>query len=143
MLRGVCDGEVLLDSRMMVAQESECLKNLILTDVSLIGRPFGHLLAEDKNRFNTFIKSSEASCTPDSLLHLAPPFCSRVCFRGAGLRVSADIYHVPVPGLFGVKEAHHLIALSKRILNQDRFQRLRKVRYLHNCFGDNRLEEVM
>ena len=114
-LRGVCDGEVLLDSRMIVAQESECLKNLILTDVSLVGRSFSHLLADgDRDRFNSFINASmESLGMPDSK-HVAPPFCSRVMFRGStGLRVSADIYHVPVPGLFGAKEAHHLIALKE------------------------------
>lgn len=36
MLRGVCDGEVLLDSDLRVATESQCLKHLILTDVSLV-----------------------------------------------------------------------------------------------------------
>ena len=114
-LRGVCDGEVLLDSRMMVVQESQCLKNLILTDVSLVGRCFLHLLADgDRDRFRSFIESSmQAVGMPDSK-HVAPPFCSRVSFRGsAGLRVSADIYHVPVPGLFGAKESHHLIALKE------------------------------
>ena len=114
-LRGVCDGEVLLDSSMMVVQESQCLKNLILTDVSLIGRCFLHLLADgDRDRFRSFIESSmQAVAMPDSK-HVAPPFCSRVMFRGStGLRVSADIYHVPVPGLFGAKEAHHLIALKE------------------------------
>ena len=117
MLRGVCDGEVLLDSRMMVAQESECLKNLILTDVSLVGRSFCHLLADgDRDRFNGFIKSSlQASGMPDSK-HVAPPFCSRVSLCGsAGVRVSVDIFHVPVPGLFGAKEAHHLIALKEDV----------------------------
>ena len=113
-LRGVCDGEVLLDSSMMVAQESECLKNLILTDVSLVGRSFGHLIADgDRDRFSDFIQSSTAASMPDSK-HIAPPFCSRVSFCGStGLRVSADIYHVPVPGLFGAKEAHHLIAIKE------------------------------
>ena len=45
-LRGACDGEGLLDNHMNVAQESECLKHLILTDVSLKGRSFQHLLAD-------------------------------------------------------------------------------------------------
>ena len=111
-LRGVCDGEVLLDSRMMVAQESECLKNLILTDVSLVGRSFSNLLATgDRDRFNSFINSSLKASMPDSK-HISPPFCSRVTFSGStGLRVSADIYHVPVPGLFGA--THHLIAIKE------------------------------
>ena len=115
-LRGVCDGEVLLDSRMMVAQESQCLKNLILTDVSLVGRSFCHLLADgDRDRFNGFIESSMQAVSPDAK-HVAPPFCSRVSLCGsAGVRVSVDIFHVPVPGLFGAKEAHHLIALKEDV----------------------------
>ena len=108
-LRGLCDGEVLLDSEMNVSQESECLKHLILTDVSLKGRSFEHLLApEDQQRFREFIEASTGA------LDSAPPFCSRVGLRGsAGIRVAVDIYHVPVPGLFGADKPYHLIAFKE------------------------------
>ena len=109
-LRGLCDGEVLLDSQMHVSQESECLKHLILTSVSLKGRFFEDLLAdEDRHRFREFIVASSAAFE-----EIAPPFCSRVGFRGsAGIRVAVDIYHVPVPGLFGAVEPYHLIAFKE------------------------------
>ncbi|CAK8997541.1 unnamed protein product [Durusdinium trenchii] len=89
-LRGACDGEVLLDSQMNVVQESECLKHLILTDVSLKGRSFEHLLADgERPRFREFI---EASTNAFGAELSAPPFCSRVSFRGsAGIGVAADV----------------------------------------------------
>lgn len=57
---GVCDGDVLLDNHMNVAQESHCLKHLILTDVSLKGKSFEHLLVDDEQlvRFREFIEAS-------------------------------------------------------------------------------------
>ena len=108
-LRGLCEGEVLLDSEMNVSQESECLKHLVLTDVSLKGRPFEQLLAdEDQQRFREFIEASTGA------LDSAPPFCSRVGLRGsAGIRVAVDIYHVPVPRLFGADKPYHLIAFKE------------------------------
>ena len=108
-LRGLCEGEVLLDSEMNVSQESECLKHLVLTDVNLKGRPFEQLLAdEDQQRFREFIEASTGA------LDSAPPFCSRVGLRGsAGIRVAVDIYHVPVPGLFGADKPYHLIAFKE------------------------------
>ncbi|CAK9001165.1 Uncharacterized protein SCF082_LOCUS6813 [Durusdinium trenchii] len=107
MLRGISDGEVLLDSQMKVAQESECLKHLILTDVSLKGRSFKNLLAEEEHRFCEFIEASSKVDHGTS----GPPLCLRVSLRGAaGIRVAADLYHVAIPGLFGAKCPYHLLA---------------------------------
>ena len=115
MLRGVCDGEVLLDSHMNVAQESDCSKHLILTSVSLKGRSFERLLVPDEvPRFSEFIKSSTESCCAPESKHSSTPGCLRVSFRGsAGIRVAADIYHVPISGLFGESEPYHLIAFKE------------------------------
>ncbi|CAK9100703.1 Putative GTP cyclohydrolase URC1 [Durusdinium trenchii] len=116
-LRGVCDGEVLLDSHMNVAKESECLKHLILTNVSLTGSSFLDLLDGEQHRFKAFIDSSMASPEPkDSLKRTDTPPANglRVSLRGSeGVRVAADLYHVPVPGLFGAKEPFHLIAFKE------------------------------
>ena len=56
----MCDGDVLLDSQMNVAQESQCLRHLILTDVSLKGKSFEHLLVDDeqRTRFREFVEAS-------------------------------------------------------------------------------------
>ena len=115
MLRGVCEGEVLLDSEMKVAQESEGLKHLIFTRVSLVGRLFESLLVDEEGtRFKEFIAASTAAFGASQLHDSALPSCLRVQLRGsAGIRVAADIYHVPVPGLFGAKEPYHLIAFKE------------------------------
>ncbi|CAK9056258.1 unnamed protein product [Durusdinium trenchii] len=121
-LRGVCDGEVLLDSHMNVAKESECLKHLILTNVSLTGSSFLDLLADgEQHRFKAFIDSSTAAFGAQSQstdatrwTHTAaPPLCLRVSLRGSeGVRVAADLYHVPVPGQAD-SEPSHLIAFKE------------------------------
>ncbi|CAK8995072.1 unnamed protein product [Durusdinium trenchii] len=120
-LRGVCDGEVLLDNRMEVAQESECLQHLIRTDEKLAGRSFKELLVEDERpRFADFIASStRAFRMPEG--EPTPPCCLRMSFgsgasataSGGVAGVAADIYHVPVPGLFGAQEPYHLIAFKE------------------------------
>ena len=114
LLRGVCDGEVLLDSELRVAKESECLKHLILTDANLKGRSFAHLLADkEEERFADFIKSSTSACEPEKN-DAGAPLCLRISLRdSAGIRVGADIYHVAVPGLYGSNEAYHLIAFKE------------------------------
>lgn len=65
-------------------QESECLKHLILTNVSLKGRSFQHLLVdEEQQRFHEFINTStQAFGTPESK-GSALPLCLRVSFRGS------------------------------------------------------------
>lgn len=106
LLRGVCDGEVLLDNHLRVAEESACLKNLVLTDVSLKGRFFEDLLADEQDRFQEFVAASieaEPQTTPSGL---------RVSLRdSAGIRVGTDIYHVPVPG--HSHDAYHLLAFKE------------------------------
>lgn len=113
MLRGVCDGEVLLDSGMNVARESECLQHLILSEVSLVGRSFERLIvAEDRKRFSDFMKSSINAASKSA--NAGTPSCLRILLNGsADIKVGADIFHVPVPGLFGAKEPYHLLAFKE------------------------------
>ncbi|CAK9058246.1 Uncharacterized protein SCF082_LOCUS31087 [Durusdinium trenchii] len=115
-LRGVCDGDVLLDSQMNVAQESQCLRHLILTDVSLKGKSFEHLLVDDeqRTRFREFVEASNDTFQVPHAGFSAPPVCLRVSLRSsAGIRVATDMYHVPVPGLFGTNDPYHLIAFKE------------------------------
>ena len=107
LLRGVCDGEVLLDDRCRVKEESSCLKHLILTDVSLKGKAFEDLLADEQGRFREFITASTVTQA-----HPTHPVGLRVSLRdSAGIRVGADIYHVPVPG--HSHEPYHLLAFKE------------------------------
>ena len=114
LIRGLCDGTVLLDSQMNVAQESEGLQHLIRGDTNFNGKSFKELLAdEDQNRFRDFVETSMAS--QSAKLKDSAPLCSRVGFRGSeGIQVAADLYHVPVPELFGA-EAYHLIAFKEDV----------------------------
>lgn len=67
----------------VVPQESQCLKHLILTNVSLKGRSFQQLLVdEEQHRFLEFIHTSTQTLgTPESKDFL--PLCLRVSFRGS------------------------------------------------------------
>ena len=47
MLRGVSDGEVLLDNDLKICGESQCLQHLIMTTVSMAGKSFASLLLEE------------------------------------------------------------------------------------------------
>ena len=203
MLRGVSDGEVLLDNDFKICGESQCLQHLIMTTVSMAGKSFASLLLEEdraptdhnlpkefscgtsvvafllvilydmsiyrmettitfidihtfvyrhvqycfyllihfyifllykltcttqgddskrfgflqdlqeRQRFAEFIASS-VDMSSESRKNFWPPVCLRMSFRGsAGIRVAADIYHVPVPGLHGSDEPFHLIAFKE------------------------------
>ena len=116
MLRGVCDGEVLLDGQFKIIGESDSVQHLIMTTVSMAGKPLDHFVIEgERQRFVEFIQSSTHDIlrNPESQ-HRFPSL--RVSFRGsAGIRVAADIYHVPVVGLYGAAEPFHLIAFKEDV----------------------------
>ncbi|CAJ1407184.1 unnamed protein product [Effrenium voratum] len=109
MLKGICDGVVLLDSSLKVHGKAESLQQLMCRSEDLNDMDFEKLLIEDEPQtFARFIASS-------SLKDLAAPACLRLSFRH-GLdperRIPADIFHVPVPGLFGAS-AFHLLAVQE------------------------------
>eukprot|EP00435_Cladocopium_sp_Y103_P043208 s764_g12.t1 len=125
MLRGVCDGEVLLDNKLgpvagiRIHGESECVKHLMFTTISLTGRNFAHLLVEEEQQaFIDFIETSTQQAADSSTKNetSGAPQCLRVSIRGSsGTRVGVDLYHVPVAGLFGITAPHHLIALKEDV----------------------------
>ncbi|CAE7254650.1 RH39 [Symbiodinium sp. CCMP2456] len=103
-LRGICDGEVLLDSKMQICGEGKCLQHLLMTGASLQGRSFVDLIWEEQKReFHKFleVKGSEE----------AAPACLRASLRGScSIRVAVDLFHVPLE-LYG--EKHHLFAFRE------------------------------
>lgn len=116
LLRGVCDGELLLDGQMKVAEDSECLKHLIFTDISLRGRDFCQLMVDDsRRRFADFVATQLTVATVADGAPAGLPQGLRVSFRdvAGGFGVAADLYHVPVPKLFGSDEPYHLIAFKE------------------------------
>lgn len=118
MLRGVCDGEVLLDNKLGIHGESERVKHLMFTTISLTGRNFAHLLVEEEQQaFIDFIETSTQQAVSSTKNETSgAPQCLRVSIRGSsGTRVGVDLYHVPVAGLFGITAPHHLIALKEDV----------------------------
>ena len=104
MLRGVCDGEVLLDSDFKISGKADCLKTILMTGHDFSGQDFEKLLVEEeRERFRTFMKEP---------LAISTPCCLRVSLKRGRIRVGVDLFHVKVPHLFG-KAIHHLVALRE------------------------------
>ncbi|OLP95762.1 hypothetical protein AK812_SmicGene22075 [Symbiodinium microadriaticum] len=105
MLRGVCDGEVLLKEDMSICENAECIKHLLMTQSSFKGRHFQQLLMPDEEEsFTGFMKqSTDDMLAPEDRRTSTPP-CLRVSLRGASdIRVGVDLWHVPMPHLFAAK----------------------------------------
>ena len=111
-LRGICDGDVLLDSQLHVCGDGRCLEHLLMTGTSLQGRSFWDMiLEEDREEFASFLKKSRES-TGESTASSAAASCLRTSLRGScNTRVAVDIFHVPLADAFG--EMHHLIAFRE------------------------------
>ncbi|CAE7187804.1 Mcat, partial [Symbiodinium pilosum] len=91
MLRGICDGEVLLDSNLRIHSVSDCLKHLLMTSTNLHGKSFQQLLhPADLQKFRQFMETSAASTAQNDSM---PP-CLRVSLLGAAnTRIPVDLYH--------------------------------------------------
>jgi len=115
-LRGICDGDILLTSDMTIHGPGDCLQNLLMNRANLNGKAFEMLLPPDeRQRFADFINAStKAALEPADGARMTPPTCLRVSLCGASnTRVPADIFHVPVPHLFGADHPYHLLAISE------------------------------
>eukprot|EP00439_Symbiodinium_sp_Y106_P042767 s942_g5.t1 len=100
MLRGVCDGEVLLNGSLEINGSSRRLSCLLSTQEELEGRSFQSLLLQEEDeqrRFNEFISRPSGSSE-------GMPACLRVSLcNAAATRVGVDVYH---------EEVYHLLALK-------------------------------
>ena len=70
---------------------------------------------DERCRFSNFIEASTKAATkPADGTQTNAPTCLRVSLCGASnTRVRADIFHVPVPHLFGADHPYHLLAISE------------------------------
>eukprot|EP00438_Fugacium_kawagutii_P015551 Skav228562 [mRNA] locus=scaffold4568:40948:42633:+ [translate_table: standard] len=116
-LRGVCDGEVLLDSKLRISGQAGCLQTLLMTPNSdFSNRRFDELLVEDDKdeheRFRSFMSEPVVSSIS------APP-CLRVSLKTGifgplsstcPFRLGVDLFHVPL--MLG-EETYHLLALKQ------------------------------
>ena len=104
MLRGVCDGELMLDESLQIVGKADSLTRLLMTHN--ISGDFEQLLGEgDRARFRHFISNVNQSPAQPT-----PP-CLRVSLQLDEVQVSVDLFHVKVSPLLG--EALHLLAFRE------------------------------
>ncbi|CAE7246554.1 Mcat [Symbiodinium sp. KB8] len=111
LLRGICDGEVLLDSNLRIHSVSDCLKHLLMTSTNMHGKSFQQLLdPADLQKFREFMETSANQTEPK----VSTPSCLHVSLLGAAnTRIPVDLYHVTISKLYGSHDPYHLIALKE------------------------------
>ncbi|CAE7823090.1 unnamed protein product [Symbiodinium sp. CCMP2456] len=119
MLKGICDGELLLDSNFQISGKAPCLQRLLSSSEDFAGRSFRDLLVDDKARkvFDDFLKAAAVEGVREHLQSSAAPRCLRVPLRApSGQTISVDVFHVPLPpSLYGESTAYHLLALKEDV----------------------------
>ncbi|OLP82423.1 hypothetical protein AK812_SmicGene36928 [Symbiodinium microadriaticum] len=117
MLKGICDGEVLLDSQLRIFGNTECLQRLLETKKDFRGCPLQELIDgdDDVENFEKFVSASlEEPGADRSESEPSAPRCLRVPLKSpAGRIVKVDVCHVLLPQLYGRKELHHLLSLTE------------------------------
>jgi len=117
MLKGVCDGDLLLDHRFHICGSASSLQRLLENNEELSGSSFLDLISspegiEDFRKFMVPTEPSEQS--ERNQKDTAAPPGLRVALRARGGRtVSVDVLRVSLPGLYGSKSVHHLLSLSE------------------------------
>lgn len=109
-IKGLCDGDLLLDSDFRVCGSATCLQRLLGTQAEFVGLPLCDWMeAESQQPFVDFIAASSAEGHDASA-----PRCLRVAFKaGEGASVSVDLFHVAIPDLQVPGGKHHLLALAE------------------------------
>ncbi|CAE7773654.1 unnamed protein product, partial [Symbiodinium necroappetens] len=128
MLKGICDGELLLDGNFQICGTAPCLQRLLSSSDDFAGRSFPDLLADDDARklLNNFLAPAAATSDADEGAEGgkrlqssagAAPRCLRVPLRApSGQAISVDVFHVPLPpSLYGESTAYHLLALKQDV----------------------------
>ena len=115
-LRGICDGDLLLDSNFEICGNATCLQRLLGSNEAFAGRLFHDLIdgADARKKFHKFVASSDIptreACYDGGE---AAPHCLRVPLKApSGRIVKVDVFHVSLPGLYG-EESHHLLSMKE------------------------------
>ena len=121
MLKGICDGELLLDGNFQICGRAPCLQRLLSSREDFDGHSFRELIVDDKARklFDGFLAKGATSSDGEEreegderhrLRSVAAPRCLRMPLRApSGQAVSVDVFHVPLPPrLYGESTTYHL-----------------------------------
>ena len=115
MLRGICDGEVLLNGQLKIQGSGVCLNTILSTSGNFGDKSFLELLVdseEEHDRFHDFIAASRRYVEPEMQGGMPP--CLRVSLQGvASHRVGVDIFHVALCNLYGTGDCFHLLAMRQ------------------------------
>ncbi|CAE7262570.1 unnamed protein product, partial [Symbiodinium necroappetens] len=127
MLKGICDGELLLDGNFQICGTAPCLQRLLSSSEDFAGRSFPDLLVDDDARklLNDFLAPAAATSDADEAEggkrlpsgEGAAPRCLRVPLRApSGQAISVDVFHVSLPStLYGESTSYHLLALKQDV----------------------------
>ncbi|CAE7859918.1 unnamed protein product [Symbiodinium necroappetens] len=123
MLKGISDGELLLDGSFQICGSAPCLQRLLSSREDFAGRSFRELIVDDeaKELFDHFLAPAASDGEdPETTVQLestAAPRCLRVPLRDcAGRAISVDVFHVSLqPCLYGESTTCHLLALKEDV----------------------------
>lgn len=109
MLRGLCDGEVVLDSELRICDGALCLQRLLMVPSNFDKQNFGELLVpEQLSSFQSFLQSALAEEENQD----AMPACLRVTLEHPEASpIGVDVFHVKMPHIG--ESGQHLIALRE------------------------------
>ncbi|CAE7459984.1 unnamed protein product [Symbiodinium natans] len=115
-LKGLCDGSLILDNRMMIRGSPVGLQRLLPSRTISAGDEFCSLMGSEemKDRFLEFIAGSVAASSAGRSSQVpqgGPPACWRVVLSDGGRELHVDVFHATLPRLFGAEEPYHLLAL--------------------------------
>eukprot|EP00438_Fugacium_kawagutii_P018471 Skav204800 [mRNA] locus=scaffold763:480409:481491:+ [translate_table: standard] len=113
-LRGVCDGEILLDPNKTLVEDTTSLERILNVPKTLSGSNFLNLFpaSEDRNSFLQFLSRSHFQ--PDQT-----PAACRVALQGSLGIVSLDLFHVRVANLKSSNDSEECNFLDLIAIKQD------------------------
>eukprot|EP00438_Fugacium_kawagutii_P015326 Skav233067 [mRNA] locus=scaffold1468:116991:118607:- [translate_table: standard] len=107
MLRGVCDGDFVLDRQMTIVDDASCLERVLKSSKKLLSSNFLDLFLDSDSRenFSKFLAApAKSDCLPRGL---------RVKLQGANGSVSMDLFCTALRHPGSVMEGHCLIAMKE------------------------------
>ena len=112
MLKGICDGDLLLDGNFQICGSAPCLQRLLSSSEDFAGHSFRELIVDEEARamFDLFLGSAAAKGDGEEGTQGGAPRCLRVPLRAfSGQTISVDVFHVPLPpSLCGESTTYHL-----------------------------------
>ena len=114
MLKGICDGDLLLDSSFRIRGNASCLQRLLGLQEDFSGRSFLDLAAPHPDANTRSLSSFALDESTSQASNDGAPRCLRMVLKGESNReVAVDVFHVALPHLGGADSLYHLIAMRE------------------------------